>query len=63
MRNRNEKKPIKLLKQDVVEKLVETGAFLTCWNDEGQTPLHVCVEKKMEDILEVSRRVRSQRCL
>ncbi|KAM3955948.1 LOW QUALITY PROTEIN: transient receptor potential cation channel subfamily A member 1 [Aphomia sociella] len=38
---------------DGVNELLKAGASIACLNNDGKTPLHVCVEKQYEEILQV----------
>lgn len=38
---------------ECILELLDAGISVSCLNSEGKTPLHVCVDKKMDDALKV----------
>ncbi|XP_075985526.1 transient receptor potential cation channel subfamily A member 1-like [Anticarsia gemmatalis] len=38
---------------DAIRELLDAGAAVTCHNQAGQTPLHVCVKKELEEHLQL----------
>lgn len=45
---------VELESLDAIKELLDAGATVTCLNRAGQTPLHVCVKKELEEHLKVS---------
>ncbi|XP_026331563.1 transient receptor potential channel pyrexia-like [Hyposmocoma kahamanoa] len=44
---------VELDSQDTITELLNSGASITCLNEAGQTPLHVCILNKLEESLKM----------
>lgn len=44
---------VEIESMEAIQELLDAGAAVTCLNRAGQTPLHVCVKKNLEDHLQV----------
>lgn len=44
---------VELSNMDCINELLEAGASIACLNSKGLTPLHVCVNKELEQTLKV----------
>lgn len=45
---------VELESKEAIEELLDAGASPICLNENGLTALHVCVEKRLKELLQVS---------